>query len=145
MKPLTIAPGDGVYWPATVELAAYRTVQEALTNVLRHGDVGAPVGLRVESVDGDTCLVVEARSALARGAIGEAAPETTGVAASEKSGGHGLAGLRERARVLDGALTAGPTPDGSFLLRAAFPAPGHRLMGPERRLTAPRTPATHKP
>ncbi|MEU4996192.1 histidine kinase [Streptomyces sp. NPDC021622] len=146
VQPLTIAPGDGVYWPATVELAAYRTVQEALTNVLRHGDVGAPVALRVESVDGDTCLVVEARSALAPGATGEAAPETTGGAASETSGGHGLTGLRERARILDGALAAGPTPDGSFLLRAAFPAPGHGLMGPERRrLTAPRTAATHRP
>ncbi|MCX4670958.1 histidine kinase [Streptomyces sp. NBC_01381] len=146
VQPLTIAPGDGVYWPATVELAAYRTVQEALTNVLRHGDVGAPVALRVESVDGDTCLVVEVRSASARGTTGEAAPETTGGAASETSGGHGLTGLRERARILDGALAAGPTPDGSFLLRAAFPAPGHGLMGPERqRLTAPRTAATHRP
>lgn len=146
VQPLTIAPGDGVYWPATVELAAYRTVQEALTNVLRHGDVGAPVALRVESVDGDTCLVVEVRSASARGTTGEAAPETTGGAASETSGGHGLTGLRERARILDGALAAGPTPDGSFLLRAAFPAPGHGLMGPERRrLTPPRTAATHRP
>ncbi|MFK4068163.1 sensor histidine kinase [Streptomyces sp. NPDC029674] len=127
VRPLTIAPGDGVHWPATVELAAYRTVQEALTNVLRHGDTGAPVAVRVESVDGDTCLVVEVRSAPAREPAGEAAP-----AAPEGSGGHGLTGLRERARVLGGALTAGPAPDGTFLLRAAFPAPGHGLMGPER-------------
>ncbi|MEU6995425.1 histidine kinase [Streptomyces sp. NPDC046465] len=134
VKPLIIAPGEGAYWPATVELAAYRTVQEALTNVLRHGDIDAPVALRVESVDGDTCLVVEVRSAPARG--------TTGEAAFGEGGGHGLTGLRERARVLDGALTAGPAPDGSFLLRAAFPAPGHGLMGPERRLTAPRPPSS---
>ncbi|MGW0535602.1 hypothetical protein [Streptomyces sp. NPDC003032] len=49
------------------------------------------------------------------------------------------------ARVLDGALTAGPTPDGSFLLRAAFPAPGHGLMEPERRLTTPRTATAPQP
>ncbi|WP_399929092.1 sensor histidine kinase [Streptomyces kanamyceticus] len=136
VEPVTIAPGDGVYWPATMELAAYRTVQEALTNVLRHGDVGVPVALRVESVDDDTCLVVEVRSAPAPGTNGQAAPVT--------SGGHGLTGLRERARLLGGALTAGPTPDGSFLLRAAFPAPGHGLMEPERRLPTARTAAARQ-
>ncbi|MEU8551024.1 histidine kinase [Streptomyces roseoverticillatus] len=110
-----VVPGERVRWPAAVELAAYRTVQEALTNVLRHGDSGRPVEVRVESVDDDTCLVVEVRSGRAAG---------TG----EPAGGHGLAGLRERARLLGGDLAAGPVP-GGYLVRAAFPAPGETLVG----------------
>ncbi|MFE5869214.1 sensor histidine kinase [Streptomyces roseifaciens] len=112
-----VETGEGVRWPAAVELAAYRTVQEALTNVRRHGDPARPVQVRVESVDDHTCLVVEVRSG-------------GGPAAGEPAGGHGLTGLRERARLLGGDLAAGPVPGDAYLVRAAFPAPGHALMGP---------------
>ncbi|GGY06956.1 sensor histidine kinase [Streptomyces hiroshimensis] len=111
-----VEPGTGVRWPAAVELAAYRTVQEALTNVRRHGDPARPVEVRVESVDDHTCLVVEVRSGRKP-------------AAAEAAGGHGLAGLRERARLLGGDLAAGPVPGDAYLVRAAFPAPGHALVG----------------
>ncbi|MGW1072030.1 sensor histidine kinase [Streptomyces sp. NPDC002537] len=111
-----VVPAADVRWPAAVELAAYRTVQEALTNVVRHGDPGRPVQVRVESVDDDTCLVVEVRSGRVPGA-------------GEPAGGHGLAGLRERARLLGGDLAAGPVPGDGYLVRAAFPAPGQTLVG----------------
>ncbi|MGK5729412.1 sensor histidine kinase [Streptomyces sp. URMC 124] len=111
-----VEPGTAVRWPAAVELAAYRTVQEALTNVRRHGDPARPVEVRVESVDDDTCLVVEVRSG-------------RGPATGRPAGGHGLAGLRERARLLGGDVVAGPVPGDAYLVRAAFPAPGHGLVG----------------
>ncbi|MCW2874196.1 MAG: Histidine kinase [Streptomyces oryziradicis] len=94
--------------PPPVQQAAYRTVQEALTNIRRHAP-GAKthVALRLQ---GDYLLVC-VRNGPCGPAPGPALP----------SGGHGLAGLRERAAGLGGTLHAAPEPDGGFLVRAALP------------------------
>ncbi|MGK5444559.1 sensor histidine kinase [Micromonospora sp. URMC 105] len=89
--------------PAAVDLAAYRVVQEALTNVLRHARVTAA---RVTVDYGGEELVVEVTDRGVGGAGGA---------------GHGLAGMRERVTALGGALTAGPGPDGGFRVCARLP------------------------
>ncbi|MBZ4324210.1 sensor histidine kinase, partial [Streptomyces huiliensis] len=94
------------------ERAAFRTVQEALTNVRKHAP-GAKVRVRVDEPD-DT-LRVEIRNGPADSAV--PAPGLPG-------GGHGLVGLRERAQSLGGTLEARPTGDGGFVVRACFPREG---------------------
>lgn len=91
-----------------MQQAAYRTVQEALTNIRRHAP-GAKthVALRLQ---GDYLLVC-VRNGPCGPAPGPALP----------SGGHGLAGLRERAAGLGGTLHAAPEPDGGSLVRATLP------------------------
>jgi signal transduction histidine kinase len=92
--------------PAGVGLAAYRITQEALTNVIKHaGRAHASVLLRYTDED----LAVEVHD------DGRAAP-STGAA-----GGHGLVGMRERAAVHGGELSAGPGPRGGFVVRARLP------------------------
>ncbi|UOY01553.1 sensor histidine kinase [Blastococcus sp. PRF04-17] len=104
---LTFRPPDAPV-PPSVELAAYRLVQEALTNARRHAP-GAPVDVRVEA-DGHQVRVdvVNAR----RGGV--PAPRAS-------SSGFGLVGMRERVRLLGGRLDAGPTPDGGYALTASLP------------------------
>ncbi|WP_259471030.1 sensor histidine kinase [Streptomyces sp. 1114.5] len=99
--------------PAAVDHAAYRIVQEALTNAHKHAP-GAPIGvaLRYEP----DALVVEVTNART--------PELVGVRAGAGpavSGGQGLTGLRERARLVGGMVHAGPTPDQGFRLAAVLP------------------------
>ncbi|MDA2809146.1 histidine kinase [Nocardiopsis sp. RSe5-2] len=104
--------------PAAVSLSAYRIVQEALSNVVRHA-TGAPTTVRVDAGEGGA-LVIEVRNAAAPEQNPEQRPE-----AAPPGSGHGLAGMRERAGMLGGALTAGPDDDGGFLVRATLPlAPG---------------------
>ena len=96
-------------WPTGVDLSAYRVVQEALTNVLRHaGPARAVVDVRYT----DSSVTVEV-SDDGRGAAGPAT-----------AGGHGLAGMRERVTVHGGTLDAGPDPAGGFRVVARF------LLGP---------------
>ncbi|MFL6073130.1 MAG: sensor histidine kinase [Mycobacteriales bacterium] len=94
--------------PEPVEQAAYRTVQEGLTNMRKHA-AGAAGEVTV-GWDG-TALTVLVRNGPADRPVAPAVP----------GGGHGLAGLRERAALLGGTLHAGPTGDGGFEVRAAFP------------------------
>ncbi|MFJ5922759.1 sensor histidine kinase [Kitasatospora sp. NPDC092948] len=97
-------------WPEAVERAAYRTVQEGLTNISKHAP-GARVTVRV-ATRGDQ-LHVEVRNG---------PPTGRSTTAPLPGGGHGLIGLRERAALLGGSFTAGPTPDGGFALHAVLPA-----------------------
>ncbi|MFE4859199.1 sensor histidine kinase [Streptomyces sp. NPDC056670] len=95
--------------PPAVDLSAYRIVQEALANVVRH----APGATTRVSVTGDgrhlTVLVVNGPTA------GRTSPlETTGT-------GHGLVGMRERVRLTGGSLDTGPLPDGGFRVAARLP------------------------
>jgi signal transduction histidine kinase len=85
--------------------AAYRIVQEALTNAGKHA-TGAPVRVTVERPSGQ--LVVRVLSG-------------SGVGAAAVSGGFGLVGLAERVRTLGGRLTAEPRLDGGFLVEAVLP------------------------
>ncbi len=101
--------------PAGVDLSAYRIVQEALSNAMRHAP-GAAV--QVKLYYGDAALVVEVRND--RCPPGAAsAPERDG--GPGEGGGHGIIGMRERATMLGGNLQAGPTEKGEFLVTAALP------------------------
>jgi len=82
-------------------LAVYRTAQEALTNVLRHS-AASRVEVRLEYADGGVRLVVQDH--------GPGAPVTVGP--GREGGGYGLTGMRERAGLLGGRLSAAPTDDG---------------------------------
>jgi signal transduction histidine kinase len=93
--------------PTAVDLAAYRIVQESLTNVLRHAG-SATAAVRVAVADDVTIEVSDT------GRGGAAPPSANG-------GGHGIAGMRERVTALGGSLTAGPRPDGGFAVTARLP------------------------
>ncbi|SDC15531.1 sensor histidine kinase [Actinokineospora iranica] len=93
--------------PAPVSRAAYRTVQEALTNVRKHA-AGSRASVRVQTRE--NVLVVE---------VSNDRPSTR--SSGLPSGGHGLLGLRERAGLLGGSFDAGPTSEGGFSVRARYP------------------------
>jgi signal transduction histidine kinase len=95
--------------PPSIGLAAYRVVQEALTNVTRHAGPGSSATVRV--VWGDD-LRVEVSD---RGS-GSAPPDPP-----VPSTGHGLLGLRERVALAGGQFAAGPLPDGGFQVTATLP------------------------
>jgi signal transduction histidine kinase len=89
-----------------VDLAAYRIVQEALTNALRHAGAGqATVALRFGERDLELEVSDDGRGAAANGA----------------GGGHGLVGMRERAALYGGVLHAGRDPEGGFTVAARLP------------------------
>jgi signal transduction histidine kinase len=120
--------------PAGVDAAAYRIVQEALTNAVRHSaGHSASVLLRyghddleIEVADDGTAVTGPAASARAARdtAPGRAARDTRpGRAAVRGAGpGNGLTGMAERARALGGSLDAGPRPEGGFRVLARLPA-----------------------
>ena len=98
--------GDPRALPPGLDLAAYRIVQEALTNTLKHAGTGAvarvavryrPRAMELEIVDDG------------RGPVGH--PKT----------GHGLIGMRERATVYDGTIETGPGPQGGFRVHVVLP------------------------
>jgi len=98
--------------PPGLDLAAFRVVQEALTNVLKHAGK-SPTTVTLEY--GDDKLLVDVADAGRRDAV--AAP-SLGVPSGT---GLGLLGLRERAAVYGGQLEAGPRPGGGWRVRARFP------------------------
>jgi len=96
--------------PPGVDLSAYRVVQEALTNSLRHGDGAATrVVVRYECDSVDLEIVDQGRGVV---------PVAGGESATA---GHGLAGMRERVALVRGELEAGPRPEGGFRVRARLP------------------------
>jgi signal transduction histidine kinase len=100
--------GDPVPLPSTLDLSAYRVVQEGLTNALKHADASAAdVLVRYGSDD----LRIEVRD--------------DGRAASPGDGtGHGLVGVRERVKIYGGEMTAGAATGGGFVLSTRFPLDG---------------------
>ncbi|QBR92284.1 sensor histidine kinase [Nocardioides euryhalodurans] len=93
--------------PPGVDLSAYRIVQEALTNVLKHAEA-SPTRIRLEyAEDALTVLVVD-----------EGSPRAM---ASGEPPGHGLIGIRERVAVVGGDVEAGPNGSGGFRVRARLP------------------------
>ncbi len=90
--------------PAGLDLTAYRILQEALTNALKHAGTATVVDVarREES------LALEVCNALAPGL-------------TSTSGGHGLVGMRERVHVYDGVISAGPDGRGRFVVRVDLP------------------------
>jgi signal transduction histidine kinase len=108
LRVTTAFRGDRRPLPSGVDLAAYRILQEALTNAARHGNGEA----EVEVAFGDNALEVSVVN-----------PVDPGRGAGAEGGGHGLVGMRERAALLDGSLEAGVR-DGRFEVRARLPIPG---------------------
>jgi signal transduction histidine kinase len=112
--------------PDAVELAAYRVVQESLTNALKYA-TGRPTAVRVRHGDEHLEIEVTTAGSVALAAVPTAVPTAAtsappAAAPVSPPGGRGLAGLRERVRVLDGDLAAGPLPDGGFSVRAMIPS-----------------------
>jgi signal transduction histidine kinase len=98
---------------AGVELSAYRVVQEALTNVIKHAGATSQVDVAVRYVPGG--IEVE----IADDGRGAAALATT-------PGGHGLLGMRERVELWGGDLSVGPAAGGGYRVRANLPFGGDR-------------------
>ena len=99
--------GEPFPLPASVDLAAYRIAQEALTNVIRHAHAMA---VRVLVVYGPDELQIRIED-------DGGGPQTEG----EESRGNGLSGMRERAAALGGKLDAGPRAGGGFQVLARLP------------------------
>lgn len=96
----------------SVELTAYRVVQEGLANAGRHA--GADAHVRVHQTWERDRLRITVRST----------PGTAGPDRRLPAGGHGLRGLAERAALVGGTITAGQGDDGGYLLRADLPRDG---------------------
>jgi signal transduction histidine kinase len=102
--------GDPTALPEGVDLSAYRIVQEALSNAMRHAPgshVQVHVGYRPDG------LALDVRNDPGRARLNQTAHAA--------GGGHGIIGMRERASMLGGSLDAGPTEDGGFLVTAVLP------------------------
>jgi len=108
--------GDLGELPRALDVAAYRVVQEALTNVLRHSP-HACAHVRIERRDNDIRVVVADDG---RGSGRSGVTPRDGVDGAAV-GGHGLVGLRERTAMFGGSLDAGPLPGGGFEVDARFP------------------------
>lgn len=102
---LTVRTGD-VRLPPAVEAAAYRIVQESLTNAVRHAGPGVKIRVAVQ-LRGRTLHVTVTDDGTA--------PAGTG------GSGYGIVGMRERARSVGGTLSAGPRDGGGFVVAAVLP------------------------
>lgn len=126
---------------STVELTVYRVLQEALTNVRKHGGPGATVQVRIRHVDQRIELEVTDDGRGVHGAWGGGGDSADGqwsdrTAASgvsavlddgaglAESGGRGILGMEERAQAVGGTLRAGPRPEGGFRVLLRVPTRG---------------------
>jgi len=102
--------GDARPLPPGVELSAYRVVQEALTNALKHaGPARADVRIRYGTGSLDVIVVDDGRGRSDAGSL-------------DGGVGHGLLGMRERVTLFGGELHAGPAAGSGFRVTARFPA-----------------------
>ena len=110
--------GDSRDLPAVVDLAGYRIVQEALTNVLHHAGTATATVLVEHTPEAVVIDVTDSGDGSAR--VGR-----SGGRVGSEGMGSGLAGMRERVTALGGALAAGPRPEGGFRVHAVLPiSPG---------------------
>jgi signal transduction histidine kinase len=113
---VTLSAGELGEVPGAASLAAYRVVQEALTNAVKHA-AGSPVTVQVAVSGGALLATVEDYAP-------QAAPQGEGI------GGHGLAGMRERVAGLGGEVSAGPAGDHpGWRVRARIPYGGEGEEG----------------
>jgi signal transduction histidine kinase len=110
--------GDERPLPSGVELSAYRIVQEALSNTLRHAP-GARAMVEVDYQPDRLLLRVR-----------NDAPAGGGDTSAPVSPGQGIIGMRERAAMLGGELVAEPTPEGGYLVEATLPLGERRQVQP---------------
>jgi signal transduction histidine kinase len=104
-----------------LDASAYRIVQEALTNVVRHAG-GAPATVTVRYGEGALELMV-ADEGDARGANGDGLRQGIPARGNGPGAGHGLVGMRERAAAFGGTLEAGPRAGRGFQVHAVLPYP----------------------
>jgi signal transduction histidine kinase len=108
--------------PGSVDVSAYRLIQEALTNVSKHA--GAATATVHVAVDGDRLDI-------------QVDDDGRGAAAPGTAGGHGLIGMQERVTVFGGTVTAGPRPGGGWSVHASLPLPGGTPAMPAPAMPAP--------
>ena len=104
--------------PAAADLSAYRIVQEALTNTLKHGGPGAGAQVRL-GFEPDRLLI-------------DVADDGTGPTGDVDGRGNGLRGIAERVAMLGGALGVGPGHGGGFRVRATLPLAAHTTVAVDR-------------
>jgi signal transduction histidine kinase len=92
--------------PADIDLSAFRIIQEAVTNVVRHARTGH-CQVAIDQQDGQLSIEVT----------------DSGRGSSVAGTGYGITGMRERAALLGGDFSAGPRPDGGFRVAARLPVP----------------------
>ena len=107
---LDLGEANGGPLPPSVDLAAYRVIQEGLTNVVRHAPGAAAIVTVRRRPD---ALVVEVTD--------DGRPGGPAAGDSRQGAGHGLAGMGERVRAAGGRLEAGARPGGGFAVRATLP------------------------
>lgn len=112
--------------PPGAALTAYRIVQESLTNVRKHGGPAVTAGVTLRFCEDRLVIKVtdDGRAGTVRGAAGDGR-------------GHGLIGMRERAEMYGGAVTAGPRPGGGWRVTATLPLAPAGLPGPGAALAGP--------
>ena len=103
--------GNPLTLPEGVDLSAYRIVQEALSNAMRHAP-GSHVQLHLAYRPDSLALEIRNDAV---------APVLVPSGTRAAGGGHGLVGMRERATMLGGSLDAGPTEDGGFRVATVLP------------------------
>jgi signal transduction histidine kinase len=101
--------------PSAVDLSAYRIVQEALTNVMKHAGTGASADVVLEYSDAE--IAVE---------VGDDGRIPNGHAGPGVGGGNGLRGMDRRVQLLGGRLSAEPEAGGGFRVRATLPIEGRQ-------------------
>ncbi|SKC39488.1 sensor histidine kinase [Plantibacter cousiniae] len=118
---LQVTDTDGAEVPPSVQIAAFRIVQEGMSNAVRHAP-GAPVAVDVR-VD-DAAVHLRIHNGASR-------------SAGEHGAGHGLRGMLERAELLGGSLSAGPDGEGGWLVVATLPV----AVSSEPRTSTPSSPS----
>lgn len=104
--------GEARPLPPGAGLSVYRVVQEALTNAMKHAGPGARVTVMVQWLHGALAV--------------EVSDDGRGAAAPNDGSGQGLVGMRERAAVFGGTVSAGPRPGGGFQVKMWLPLPEER-------------------
>ncbi len=121
ITPGTDAVRDDAPPPKAVQLALYRIVQESLTNVIRHAQATSATVVLAATPEAWTVSVIDdGDGGTAARPGGENAPRP----------GRGLLGMRERAELLGGHLSAGPRPMGGFAVEAVIPRPSSAATPP---------------
>ncbi|MEU9758542.1 sensor histidine kinase [Streptomyces sp. NPDC001834] len=119
--PVEVACADGrPSLPAAVDLAAYRVIQEALTNVRKHAGPGARAEISVVRV-GAAVEITVIDNGSRGGGRGPGGDAYDAGGDHRSGGGHGLLGMRERVTALGGTLAAGPRYGGGFRVHAILP------------------------
>jgi signal transduction histidine kinase len=95
----------------SVDLTAYRIIQEAITNVIKHAP-GADAAVRIEYAP--RVLRLEVRNG----------PSRDGASSAKPGGGRGLPGMKERVALFGGSIESVPTPGGGFMVKVSLPLDG---------------------